>query len=57
MGENMYKKFVSSIIITIIISSNVVFAAKTWNEYKVSEYENASDMYTAETLYNALMRK
>lgn len=56
----MYKKFVSSIIMIItiiVISSNVVFAAKTWDEYSVSEYENASDMNTAETLYNALMRK
>ena len=56
----MYKKFISSMVMMIAIIMllcNVDMAAKTWNEYAVSEYENASDMNTAETLYNALMRK
>lgn len=53
----MYKKFVSIMLMTIAIIMlfcNVVIAAKTWD---VSEYENAADMETAESLYMALMRE
>ena len=56
----MYKKCLSIImmIITIImISCNIVVAAQTWKDYDVSQYENATDMNTAETLYKALMLK
>ena len=56
----MYKKFVSimlMMIAIIMLFCNVIVVAKTWNEYDVSEYENATDMDTAETLYMALMRE
>ena len=51
----MYKKFVSimlMMIAIIMLFCNVVIAAKTWNEYDVSEYENATDMETVESYFN-----